>query len=195
MEKDPNQKDKAFENGCEKLAELWGSINFEYLTQLAKDELIEETVPVNNFDKRSEKDGFGVYCFWIEQDEIPSLEDFKKDWNADRNKLALSQSTKKWFSKNEKMENKYRAFYLGKRENVMNRIEQHINKSSKTTYGLHLYRNENWKKKMYVSWFKFPPKALEKLKTNNGKKELQQLILTYLESKLREEFNPMVGKQ
>lgn len=196
MKNDSNAADQKFENFCEKFSNLWNSFDFEDFTNSAKTELIDKTVSVNNFDRDSEKDGFGVYCFWVEKDELPSFESFKKEWNQDRNDLALSQPCKKWFDENEKINDNFRSFYLGKNESVINRIEKHINKSSKTTYGLHLYRvNVEWKKKMQVSWFKFPQKALKKLKINTENKMLKQLLLTYLENELRQKFNPMVGKQ
>lgn len=191
-----NQLDQKFEYFCQNFSNLWNSFDFEDFTNSAKIELFERTVPVEKFEEVPEEDGFGVYCFWIEKDKLPPFEEFKEEWNINKDDLALSQPFKKWFNENKKIKDNFRPFYLGKRENIMNRIEQHINNSSKTTYGLHLYRgNEKWKKGVHVSWFKFPPRALEKLKTNTENKMLQQLLLTYLEYELRQKFNPMIGKQ
>lgn len=127
---------------CKKLSQLWESTSFENLLNQAKEELLN-TKPIMDLQKCSEADnGYGIYCFWIEQEALEDLEDFKKSWNEHKGNFALTQPTKKWYSNNKIAGNNLRPFYMGKREKVLKRIKEHAFNSSPATYGLHLYRND-----------------------------------------------------
>lgn len=201
MKNTEKQEQKEFIEFCEKLSELWNSNPFVNLLKSAEKDLLKtkSLIEIENIDKAD--DGYGIYCFWIKQEELQDLEAFRKSWNKSKGKLALTQPAKKWYSDNKLITNeagkKIRAFYMGKREKVLNRIKQHAFESSVSTYGLHLYRDEaKWQDNIEFSYFLLPQEGIEAI-TNAGikGKHLQQLILTFLESSLREKFSPMVGKQ
>ena len=84
------------------------------------------------------------------------------------------------------------SFYLGKRESVLNRISQHIGTiySSSSTYGMHLNRNHQLSGKLYVGFWMLPFK-----KEKRFDKYIIQQVLTFIETELRKELAPWVGKQ
>ena len=201
MSNNENQNQEEFIDFCRKLSELWNSAPFANLLEKAENDLLE-TKSLKEFEILDKKDdGYGIYCFWIKQEKLEDLEDFRKDWNKSKGKLALTQPTEKWYAGNELIANSegkaLRPFYMGKREKVLNRIKQHAFESSISTYGLHLYRDEKkWQENIEFSYFLLPKDGIKAITSVGTKgKHLQQLILTFLESSLREKFNPMIGKQ
>ncbi|WP_442845309.1 hypothetical protein [Leeuwenhoekiella sp. H156] len=187
----------AFIQFCKQLASVWGSTPFEELLQEAREELLKP-LSLADFKKYNNLDsGYGIYCFWLEQKELDDLKNFKAVWNKTKGTYKITQPTQKWYSKNQVAKNGLRPFYMGKREDVVKRIQEHAFKSSKSTYGLHLYRNKTeWQDNIFVSYFILPKEALSELSIKgNEDKYLQQLVLSFLETRLRQEFSPMVGKQ
>jgi hypothetical protein len=180
------------------ISELWNSQDFNKILQEVKQKLADSAIPLEEWNVNlNDIDGPGIYCFWYEGDKLP-FEKFKKNYLIDGKALSLSKPYKKWYDQDKTpiaIDNdsvKAYSFYLGKREGVLGRISQHMGAiySSPSTYGMHLKRNHKLKGQLYVGYWMLPFTIVKPL----DKYVLQQ-VLTFLESELRNELAPWVGKQ
>lgn len=185
-------------NFVSNLSEQWDNQDFEKILNEIKNELAGSAVAIQNWkEKDRSMDGPGIYCFWYEGEKL-ELKDFKEKYLEGSDGLSISKPTSKWYNKNKPSVNisnssiKAYSFYLGKRESVFKRISQHIGtiNSSKSTYGMHLKRNHELEGQLYVGYWMLPFKMVKPF----DKYVLQQ-VLTFLETELRNELAPWVGKQ
>lgn len=140
-------------------------------------------------------DGPGIYMFWV---ELANWGGEDKPWN-----LLLSEFLDRWdkpeelityFPKSNKKRSKLGdhcnneliPFYLGKSEQLSNRIEQHIYlKPNKRTYALKLDHRVSLLRdvRFEINWL-----PLEANKST-------YFLVAQVESLLREHFMPIIGKQ
>ncbi len=150
---------------------------------------------IEDFDenhKKEIKNQFGVYCFFIRLKTNKTLnkDKFEKEWNNE-DFIKYPQIIKDRYNFSELNNKTFIPFYIGKSEELGKRIFQHINHSPQiTTYSLKLKEREFLKETLdiRVSWWKLP-------KIDTDDKSIKQFIITRIESQLRKELKPWVGKQ
>lgn len=140
-----------------------------------------------------EKNSWGVYVFYIEPKEpIETYERLCELWITDSkdNKLMSPKPIKGRF--NLIGCDTPACFYLGKSENLRHRISQHIHqKTAASTYGLKLSAHDRLHENNLFSY------SYCTLKVNPGKEyyESMKFLLVTLESHLRRDLKPLIGKQ
>lgn len=187
------------------LENMWESSSFdELLIQVGK-QLFTEKKKLSDW-KVEDRDGHGLYAFWIEKENLLPYEQFVKNWNKTEER-KLSQPFKKWYNHEKAKQTPdgqflfeqgdFRCFYMGKREQVFHRISDHLKARSKSTYGLHLDRKGlDLKDKLYVGYWLIPESdASEEYIDPKTRTLVKQHLISYLESELRYYLSPMVGKQ
>ena len=165
--------------------------------------LDENKIEVKNYDNEVEinnlnQDSWGVYVFYIEPKiDIVGYDDFKKLWEIDHNGNTIKYipRAKKYKKSCEKFKplerEKERCFYVGKSQDLIQRIREHINsKTSESTYALKLSKQ---KKILENAVFKYSYFCLTKEKPKD--KDSMNFLLEILEKKIRKELRPLIGKQ
>jgi hypothetical protein len=133
----------------------------------------------------------GVYVFYIvPEKEITTYEELVDLWNRENVSYSPKVIKSRFGERLEKGE--CSCFYVGKSENLANRISQHIDQKTKeTTYGLKIseHKKINYDHTFYYSYF---------VVKETQSKSLQdgiQCLLVALEKQLRTELEPLIGKQ
>ncbi len=133
---------------------------------------------------------WGIYIFYIKpKKDIATYEDLWELWEGDDKKLKSPKAIKKRFEALNK--NESHCFYVGKSQNLATRINQHIDQKTKgSTYGLKLSEHNNFinNNTIQFSYITLDDNPEENFRAKN-------FLLISLETKLREELNPLVGKQ
>jgi len=137
---------------------------------------------------------FGIYCFYIKFSKPMGKSDFKKLWGKDimdkQPKVSLMRLREfekdKWDDYNE-----WKVLYIGKSENLNERVHQHLNLKVTSTSALKLKRRASLNK---IASYKVVYYSLEDLDKKLDK-SLIQFVITNLESKIRNKIEPIIGKQ
>lgn len=135
---------------------------------------------------------YGIYLFKIIPKKEFSINSFQTEWNK-KNDLI---KTPKIYPRRIELQKESREvfdFYIGKSEKLSYRIKEHcFQKITSTTYGMKLehqkYLIEN--ATLSVSFFEVSNKLIDV-----KQKPIIQFVITNLEKKLRERYNPWIGKQ
>lgn len=131
----------------------------------------------------------GIYKIDIKNNGIYSdfpnwINEFREKWEDLQYKRKFVPNIK---TKRIKMHNELQEWiplYLGKSKKISSRIHQHIFKEmEKTTFALKLYARENIKDETY------------KLSIIEIQNENYDFIIPFVEKKLRDKINPIIGKQ
>jgi len=187
---------------------IWNKLNVHELKTDVVSQL-SDVVHINNGPYKHCKNLPGIYCFSYVGESLDFGEFNQRYSNSSNNDYKTSKAYPNCYQ--DAIENKSiilnnlkeaKCFYIGKNEKVKSRIIQHIgeNGGSKSTYGLHLNRLKESQRELYnslyVGCYHLPPEVIEQL-TGNGShgKYITQQLITYLETELRKELSPMVGKQ
>lgn len=136
------------------------------------------------------RNDFGIYAFFIKPkhkytdpehlQNVWEVEGFRKYPKVVKSRFSISVSIDGWFT-----------FYIGKGEQLKNRVTEHINHSSQhSTYGLKLKDREDFltQNEIEVGYWHLPP-------MENVLPEIKQFIITNFEIALRKRLNPWIGKQ
>ncbi len=133
---------------------------------------------------------FGIYAFFIKPNtKNGTIEELEKIWNTDgfdkfpkiiKKRYSTANGNDGWYN-----------FYIGKSEKLQRRIFEHCSHHpTHPTYGLKLKEREEFFKnnEIQIGYWLLPdmPEADKKIK---------QFIITNLESALREEMQPWIGRQ
>lgn len=181
------------ETFLKELTLLWGDSK-EKLIKEAKEELMSQQNQID-FSKEAIKEipiSFGIYLFQVKPVKEVTLEDLLEIWEDDNRKLGKTpKPIKSRFVYNK--EEQYQPFYLGKAENLSKRINEHcFQESHKTTYGLKLKWRERLRNEMEINYNYYPiPFDSDSVVGNSP----IQFLITNLESEIRKEIKPWVGKQ
>lgn len=113
------------------------------------------------------------------------IKEFEKMWNHRSHKQFFSSSVKKkriCVYKGGKME--WLPFYIGKSKKIKSRVLEHIKKDkSSQTYALKLHSRENlYGFEFRISYLELPIQSYN-------------FLMEYIESILRDKYNPIIGKQ
>ena len=131
----------------------------------------------------------GVYLFQICLNQGVDISEFKsefeKNWKLDKSPQIIASrfkvtETGVWY-----------PLYLGKAENLSNRIKEHcFQDEKKQTYGLKLKCRKGLQDKVKIgySYYKIADKDMSHI-------EAIQFVMTNLESALRKKLSPWIGKQ
>ena len=151
----------------------------------------------NNFTEfkieNIEKNSWGVYVFYINPSKtISTYTDLNNLWETDLNDKRL-HSPKVIKGKLQILTaGKSTCFYVGKSEDLGNRISQHIHQRTKyTTYGLKISEHTRLHAENTFSYSYF----VLKVKPEENIKDGMKCLLVTLERHLRNELNPLIGKQ
>lgn len=130
----------------------------------------------------------GIYFFEIKADStIPYekwIEKFVKDWDKEFEDLKHVPTTKIIRTSKHNKVLEWMPLYIGKRLNVGDRIEKHINlKFDSSTFGIKFKVRQNFKDAKFRL-------SILRLDVEN-----YDMIAPVIESHFREKFNPIVGKQ
>ncbi len=137
-----------------------------------------------------ERNTWGIYIFYITPKKtLETYEDLCELWECNDKKLRTPKVIKKRFKSLNK--GKPYCFYVGKSQDLVTRINQHIDQKTKeSTYGLKLSEHNNL---INNATIKFSYFILDKSPKTNL--QAKNYLLTYLEKELRKELEPLVGKQ
>jgi hypothetical protein len=134
---------------------------------------------------------WGIYVFYIHPSE--TLEKYKALeylWHTANGKLNSPKAIKGKFEKLEKDEPA--CFYVGKSEDLSKRISQHIHqKTNPSTYGLKISEHDKLHKDYKFSFSYY----ILKEKPSKEIKDAMKCLLVTLESNLRHQMKPLIGKQ
>lgn len=131
----------------------------------------------------------GIYLLEIKCD--PSfnnfeswIENFKHRWEDDQYRKSFTPNIKKKRVNMHKELKEWIPIYIGKSKNIESRIHEHIYKEMhKTTFALKLNARENMKNDFF------------RLRTIRIEVQNYDAIVPRIESQLRNEINPIIGKQ
>lgn len=140
-----------------------------------------------------ESNSWGVYVFYSNPKmSIANYEDLNNLWqtNKDDKRLHSPMAIKGRFKSLTKGE--LACMYVGKSEDLLKRISQHIHQTTKyTTYGLKISEHDRLHGDFIFSYSYFVIKNKPSEKYKDG---MKCLIVT-LEKHLREKLRPLFGKQ
>jgi len=149
--------------------------------------------PITNKTYEKYKKKWGVYIFTISPKNSLSLEELSELWDETGNGyVKYPQVCKTRFYNSTINAQKSYVLYVGKSEDIGKRIKEHIiQEKSKTTYGLKLIGRKILEESSiaYNSWLL--PESIQV----HESKPIKQFLITQLESKLRNNLNPWIGKQ
>ena len=179
------------------LQEFANTITREWDT-VPKDKVIEE---IKGSIKKSRtslpetlegiRNDFGIYAFYIKPEKpYSAVEDLIDVWNEDGFK-KYPKVVKRRFNEQTCCSEGWYCMYIGKGENLRNRIEEHLTHPAKhATYGLKLKERLMFLKqnKIQIGFWHLP-------EMENVPKEIKQFIITNFESELRKKLKPWIGKQ
>lgn len=171
-----------------KVSKDWKGLNKKaIILEIRRSFAITKKLIYSDFDIPNQ---FGIYAFFIKPNEnysdIESLEvawnikSFRKFPNVVKKRFSISESKDGWF-----------PFYIGKSEKLGSRINEHLKHHSQhSTYGLKLKYRASFLKnnQIEVGYWCLP-------EMSDVSNEIKQFIITNLESQLREEMKPWIGKQ
>jgi len=136
------------------------------------------------------QNSFGIYAFFIKPKvKNGTIQELEKIWNT-KGFEKFPKIIKKRYS-TKKGDNGWFNFYIGKSEKLQRRIFEHCDHHSKhPTYGLKLKEREEFfeNNEIQIGYWLLPDMS-------GADKKIKQFIITNLESALREEMQPWVGKQ
>jgi len=134
----------------------------------------------------------GIYLFWADfSNWKKDLSDFSDKWGNAKKAISFYPNfNKRRASKHIVSEQKILPFYLGKAEkSIQSRVRQHVFiEGKKTTYALKLNAICECQKS-----FKEIPFYISQLPLPFSHKSY--FLLNIIEAKLRDEYNPIIGKQ
>jgi|GEM_PF-2638513 len=159
--------------------------------------LLDNIICLKDFEANDIPTKPGIYCFYVDKFNYTDYNEFCSAWDKNcknKNRLkGLSRPTKTRFEKdqNRGAESGKTVFYIGKRNNIKSRICEHIQHTESGTYGLKLSRSGGgvFKNQMHFSYWVLPEDLLQL------DKEFQTMLLTTIEHKLFDLWNPRVGKK
>ena len=166
----------------EKLSEITKAIKFELVAQFK----IEEANEKIQWDQIQFP---GIYLFEIKNDgKFASFEkwikDFKAKWENEEYLKKHTPNLRELSIKAHSHLADWVPMYIGKSRHVNKRIDEHINKElHKTTYALKLMARKNLKDNLF------------QLKTIKVSVNNYDAIIPRIESQLRNQLNPVIGKQ
>lgn len=172
------------------IAEKWKALPFEDILAEIK-ESIETTR--NNYPQsiHNIKNDFGIYAFFIQPNEkFSTVERLIEVWNQEGFR-KYPKVVKKRFAAQECCSQGWYSFYIGKGEKLKNRVFEHLNHdATQATYGLKLKDRESFldNNNIEVGYWHLP-------KMPGVPREIKQFIITNMESRLRDELKPWIGKQ
>ncbi|WP_100613628.1 GIY-YIG nuclease family protein [Confluentibacter citreus] len=148
-----------------------------------------KSINSENYNKVLKK--FGIYIFYIKPIKPYDLEILKNDWKQFGYDKYPKISEKRFKSIMPIDVDKWYPFYIGKAENLGDRLKQHItHKENTPTYGLKLNGRDYFNAhNIEYSFWELPDELV------NTKKEIKQFLMTQLETKLRNQLKPWIGKQ
>jgi hypothetical protein len=158
---------------------------------LIKTELKEKQRSIDEINYKDVKNTFGVYIFYIKPKVAYNLKTLNKNW-SEKGFYKYPKIIQKRFSKHLNINTNHEyVFYIGKSEKLGSRIREHITHGKTvSTYGLKLKERVYFNKQNITFSYWELPEELERCT-----KEIKQFIITQIESELREQWNPWVGKQ
>ena len=134
---------------------------------------------------------FGIYAFYVKPKvKYSCVEDLKKIWEIEGFR-KYPKVVKKRFEVQEPCETGWFCLYIGKGEKLKKRIEEHLyHHTTHATYGLKLKDREQFldDNEIEVGYWHLPEMP-------GVSREIKQFIITNLESMLRDEMKPWIGKQ
>jgi len=174
----------------QKLQKDWTNLKPNVMNE-ALGKLENEVIEINfSQEKLSEiPKACGVYLFQIYLNQGVDISEFKsefeKNWKLDKSPRIIASrfkitETGVWY-----------PLYVGKAENLSNRINEHcFQDEKKPTFGLKLKHRKELLDKVKIGYSYY--KIVDKDKSH---KEAIQFVITNLESAIRKELNPWIGKQ
>ncbi len=145
----------------------------------------------NFADLHDLKNDFGIYVFFIKPGKyFSNTEQLEKLWNLDGFK-KYPKIVKKRFMMQQCCDAGWFTFYIGKGEKLKNRVQEHINhNATHATYGLKLKDRKQFLKEndIEIGYWHLP-------EMREVPREIKQFIITNMESALRDEMLPWIGKQ
>jgi len=168
--------------------------NLESILQKLENHRIKIDDDFSNFTVEGIKDNsWGVYTFYINPKKpVIEFKDFNRLWetNSMNKKLVSPKAIKTRYRP--LIKDKSYCLYLGKSENLIKRIEQHIHQKTKpSTYGLKLSEHD----RLHLNnTFEFSYFVIKENPQKINEEALKYMLIA-LEKKLRVELSPLVGKQ
>jgi hypothetical protein len=177
-------------NFAEQFDEEWKSLLDENILREIQENLLASRRKEQKELKNLRND-FGIYAFYIKPKNTYScVEDLKNNWNIDGFK-KYPKVVKKRFEVQEPCEAGWFSLYIGKGEKLKNRIDEHLNHPpTHATYGLKLSKRVKFldDNDIEIGFWHLPEMP-------GVSREIKQFIITNLESRLRDELKPWIGKQ
>jgi hypothetical protein len=171
------------------------SICNEYIKPVKK-HLLESSIEVNINEEKIEintnSKSIGLYLIQIKPIDNEYFKHFETNWLNEKKSKFSPNLIQSRFENNKPITlNNLYPFYLGKAEDIQKRINEHFfHNIENPTYSLKLKHKTDLIKSalFYYSFFEINM-------TVGQNKPSIQFILTNLESELRKEINPWIGKQ
>ena len=164
----------------------------EILVELEQNK-VNITMPFPDFKAdKLQKKSWGVYVFYITpENTITTYEDLNNLWqNKEDQRLHSPKAIKGRFEILNS--GKQCCLYVGKSENLVSRISQHIHQKTKhTTYGLKLSKHDTLSQHCGFSYSYYVIKENPPIKY----KDSMKCLLVTLERHLRNKLEPLIGKQ
>lgn len=163
------------------------------IIQLEKNKkLLDDNFSEVKIDKIEQK-SWGIYVFYINPKKVISTyDDLNNLWetNLDDKRLHSPKVIKSKFKTLNIGQST--CFYVGKSENLKNRISQHIHQRTKyTTYGLKISEHNRLHSDNTFEYSYFVIRVNPDIKV----KDAMKCLLVTLERHLREQLKPLIGKQ
>lgn len=158
--------------------------------------LLDSSIEVNfnkeKIELNTNSKSIGLYLIQIKPIDNEYFKNFKTNWlNEKKSKFSPNLIQSRFENDKPITLNNLYPFYLGKAENIQKRINEHFfHNIDNPTYSLKLKHKTDLLKSalFYYSYFEINM-------TDVQIKPSIQFIITNLESELRKEINPWIGKQ
>jgi len=180
--------EKLIEDFAVNFTKKWNTLNKEEILKSVLNSFMTTRISCNS--EKLIPNQFGIYAFFIKPNEnYRDIESLEVAWNIEsfrkfpkvvKKRFGVSEPKDGWF-----------PFYIGKSEKMSSRINEHLNHHCQhATYGLKLKERVTFLKnnQIEVGYWTLPEMP-------DVPREIKQFIITNLESQLREEMKPWIGKQ
>jgi translation elongation factor EF-G len=174
-------------------SESWKNVKCDWKKEvLAALESQNRTIDFNSETKKIEgiPNTFGIYLFQIKPKQDISWKEFEKLWKLDQKNLVKTPQLIIDKNKHNKA-GEWHPLYIGKSEKLIDRISEHCYQGAdKTTYSLKLSHRKSLLSNAEIS-YNYYSVGTEK----EYNKAVLQFVITNLESEIRKEIKPWIGKQ